>query len=219
MDYLEVKDKIKIVLLVSILVISLIFFKNIAAFYESMESQLLSLGYFHGSLVFIGFMVLCVMLTPIPYSQFAVVAGAVFGPWLGLIITLFSATLGAVLAFWIGRKFLHNFFFKKFNKNRIYRKILEDEHHAVLKYIFISRLMPQAPFDIVSYFSGITTIKTYKFALVTLLGVLPLTFVLVFFGNYVESYRVLGISLLIFLGIVYYIYKIIKYKRYYVKGY
>jgi uncharacterized membrane protein YdjX (TVP38/TMEM64 family) len=219
MEYLEKRDRLKIIILLTLLVVALIFFDNLSNIYLKAESILIDLGVFRGLLVFSSIMIFAIILTPIPSAPFAVIAGAVFGSWLGFFITLISATIGAVIAFLIGRHFLHDFFWKKFKKNKIYRKILESENKQVLRFIFISRIMPQTPFDIISYFSGITNIKTWKFALYTFIGMMPLVFILSFFGSYLERYRIVAVSLIIASSILYAIFKIIKYKRYYIKGY
>lgn len=219
MNYLVLKDKIKITLLLVLIVAAIIFFDNLSTIYFHAESYIINLGQVKGLFFFTLAVAIIVMITPLPYSPFAVIAGAVFGSWLGMFATIFSATLGAVFAFIIGRYFLHDFFWKKFKKNKIYRKVLEEDHKHVLRFILISRLMPQAPFDMVSYFAGITTIRLWKFALANILGMLPIVILLSFFGSELEYYRVSILCVMIVLFILYSIYRIMRYKRYYVKGY
>lgn len=213
------KDKIKISLLVMILVLAIIFFKNVSLIYLNAESYLENSGMLTGILIFSGLMILAILILPIPSSPFAVVAGIVFGSYIGMIITLISATIGATIAFIIGRFFLHNYFAKRFKKNKIYRKMLEEENKHLLKFIFFSRLIPKMPFDLVSYMAGITSMPIWKFALATFLGSIPIVFILTFFGELIESYRITVLLIFIILFIIYKIHGIIIHKRYYMRGY
>jgi len=49
--------------------------------------------------------------------------------------------------------------------------------------VFASRLIPFISFDAVSYVAGLTPLSFWRFALATLLGVMPISFVLAFFGD------------------------------------
>jgi uncharacterized membrane protein YdjX (TVP38/TMEM64 family) len=187
--------------------------------YLNAEAFMISVGFFKALIIFLPIITLTVLFVPLLLSPLAVIAGIVFGPLLGSIIILLSATLGAVVAFLIGRYFLHGFFYKKFKKNKIYRKMLEEEHKHILKFLFTSRLFPKLPFDIVSFMAGITTMEVWKFALATFLGMVPLVLILTLFGHLFESYRVLVLGIVVSCSILYAIYKVIRNKRYYVRGY
>lgn len=218
MKYLEKKDKVKIVIFIFLLVAAIILFPKLSEFYLRAESYLKNAGAL-GPLIYAGLMIIAILITPIPSSPLAIISGIVFGPFLGFIYTLISATIGAVLAFLIGKYFFSSYFAKRFKKNKIYRKMIEDEDKKVLYFVFFSRLMPQISFDIVSYLAGITTLKLWKFALATLLGMIPIVFILTFFGYLIKPYRVISLFIVFALFIVYSIYRTIKHKRYYVKGY
>ena len=49
--------------------------------------------------------------------------------------------------------------------------------------IFVSRLIPFISFDIISYAAGLTKIGYFQFALATLAGILPASFLLAHFGG------------------------------------
>lgn len=213
------KDKIKICILIAILVISLIFFQNLYKIYLIAESYLINSGLFKSLFIFSLFLIITILISSIPTSPFAFVAGVVFGPWLGFAITLVAATIGATIAFLIGRLFLHDYFAKRFEKSKIYRKMLQEEHKNILRFIFKSRLIPQMPLDLVSYMAGITTMPIWKFSLATFLGMAPIVFIFTFFGHIFERYKLIIMILLFSTTIIYSVYKIIKYKKYYVKGY
>ena len=49
--------------------------------------------------------------------------------------------------------------------------------------VFVSRLLPFVSFDVVSYAAGLTPLTFWRFALATLAGILPASFVLAHFGG------------------------------------
>jgi len=48
--------------------------------------------------------------------------------------------------------------------------------------VFVSRLLPFISFDVVSYAAGLTPLRFWRFAVATLAGIVPASFVLVHFG-------------------------------------
>ena len=49
--------------------------------------------------------------------------------------------------------------------------------------VFVSRLVPFMSFDLMSYAAGLSAIKFWRFALATLLGLLPVSFALAYLGD------------------------------------
>lgn len=107
--------------------------------------------------------------------------GAIFGSFYGSIIVVFSATIGASLAFLSGRflfretlekKYGH--YIKKFNDG-----LIENE----LKYIMTLRLVPIIPFFIQNIVSGLTRVSIKSFFIGSILGMAPITIVFVHAGS------------------------------------
>ncbi len=48
--------------------------------------------------------------------------------------------------------------------------------------VFVSRLMPFVSFDLISYAAGLSVLKPWRFALATLAGIIPASFLLAHFG-------------------------------------
>jgi uncharacterized membrane protein YdjX (TVP38/TMEM64 family) len=60
--------------------------------------------------------------------------------------------------------------------------------------VFASRLMPFISFDIVSYAAGLTSLSFWRFAIATMAGIIPASFLLAHFGGELvadESNRIL----------------------------
>lgn len=151
-----------------------------------------------GPLLVIGLMVLAIVFNPLPSAPIALAAGAVYGHVAGTIYIVVGAEIGAIIAFMIAR----------FAGHELARKYLGDNlslgrfgsQNAMTTIVFVSRLIPFMSFDLVSYTAGLTVIKVWRFALATLLGLMPVSFILAHMGSeIVESSNgeVLGIILII----------------------
>jgi uncharacterized membrane protein YdjX (TVP38/TMEM64 family) len=73
---------------------------------------------------------------------------------------------------------------------------------ALTATVFASRLMPFVSFDMISYAAGLSRLHAWRFALATLAGIVPASFVLAHFGGEAVSgdfgratWAVLGLGL------------------------
>ena len=55
--------------------------------------------------------------------------------------------------------------------------------NALTGIVLVSRLLPFISFDIVSYAAGLTVLSFWRFAIATLVGVIPASFLLAHFGG------------------------------------
>jgi len=200
---------IKIIVLVSLLVVTLVFFKKIFVLYENVEPLIQSP---YGVVIYMVLIVLAILIAPIPTSPLVILAGITFGPWKGMIYTLISATIGAVFAFLISRFFLGEIIRKKVENNVFYKKIKGKDNKNILRIILITRLMPQVSFDLVSYVAGLTGIKVISFAIVTFIGMIPIVFLMSFFGYLIEPFLSWILGFLIIALVLYIIYLLKKRK-------
>lgn len=134
-----------------------------------------------GPMLVIGLMVLAIVFNPLPSAPIALAAGAVYGHVVGTIYIVAGAEIGAIIAFTIAR----------FAGYELARKFLGDNlslgrfgsQNALTTIVFVSRLIPFMSFDLVSYAAGLTAIKLWRFALATLLGLMPVSFILAHMGG------------------------------------
>jgi uncharacterized membrane protein YdjX (TVP38/TMEM64 family) len=134
-----------------------------------------------GPLVIIGLMMLAVVISPLPSAPIALVSGAVFGHTFGTIYIIVGAGLGAFIAFFIAR--LAGLpLVSKMIGDRISLKQF-DTQNSLMAVVFISRLIPFLSFDLVSYAAGLTPISFWRFAIATVLGLIPASFLLAHFGG------------------------------------
>ncbi len=138
------------------------------------------LGYW-GPAAVIGLMIVAILVSPLPSAPIALAAGAIYGHVWGTIYVLTGSELGAIAAFgfarFIGFDFLHKWFGEQLNRG------LAGSQNFLMATVFASRLMPFISFDIVSYAAGLTALSFWRFAVATLAGIIPASFLLAHFGS------------------------------------
>lgn len=136
-------------------------------------------------LVLIGLLALAVVVSPIPSLPLDLAAGATFGPLLGTAYAVIGAELGAILSFLIGRALGRELIAKLLRRDVAFCERCSDRHLMLL--VLVSRLVPVFSFDVVSYGAGLTNMSLPAFATATLVGMVPPTFALVYFGGALVS--------------------------------
>lgn len=134
-----------------------------------------------GPILIIIFMSGAIVMSPLPSAPIALASGAAYGHVWGTIYILIGAELGAIIAFSMARMLGYDFMKKRFG-DKIKIKWLQSDNHLMLA-IGISRLIPFISFDIVSYAAGLTSIGYLRFALATLFGITPASYLLAHFGS------------------------------------
>lgn len=115
----------------------------------------------------------CVVLA-LPGATFALFAGILFGPWLGILLCLVATTLGASAAFLTGRFFLKDSIKPIAQKNRYLKKLLFDSNpKSELVVLMITRLVPLFPYNLQNFAYGITDISFWKYTIYTFVFMFP----------------------------------------------
>ena len=134
-----------------------------------------------GPLAVIGLMTLAILVSPLPSAPIALAAGAAYGHTWGTLYIVLGSELGALAAFglarMLGHEALHRWFGDRLPKTRL------RSQGALMAIVFASRLLPFISFDVVSYAAGLTKLTLWRFALATLAGILPASFLLAHFGG------------------------------------
>lgn len=134
-----------------------------------------------GPLIVIGLMVLAILVSPIPSAPIALAAGAAYGHIWGTLYILLGAEIGALIAFglarWLGGETLKRWFGERLSVG------LLGSQNALMGIVLVSRLLPFISFDIISYAAGLTPLTFWRFALATLAGIIPASFLLAHFGG------------------------------------
>lgn len=109
----------------------------------------------------------------LPASAFVIVAGMVFGPFLGAILSLLGFTLGAIVAFLIARYVARDTVISKFGDNPIFKKIENGVEKNGNDFLLITRLVPAFPYNIQNYIYGVTNMKLIPYSIITFIAMAP----------------------------------------------
>jgi len=134
-----------------------------------------------GPLMVIGLMVLAIMVSPIPSAPIAMAAGAAYGHTWGTLYVLLGAEIGALAAFGVARLLGRDALQRGFG-DRLSVGLLGSQN-ALTGIVLVSRLLPFISFDIISYAAGLTILSIWRFAIATLIGIVPVSFLLAHFGG------------------------------------
>ncbi len=137
-------------------------------------------------------MVLAVVVGPIPTLPISAASGLAFGMVAGTAIAATGALVGALVAFWLARILGRDAIRKRFPDNPVLAR--DGSQRALAITILLTRLIPVFSFALISYAAGVTAITTWRFAIATFLGMLPMTFVFAGLGQTVELHPVLTIG-------------------------
>ena len=118
-------------------------------------------------------------------SPVALLAGFIFGKWLGTIILVLGLSVGATILYIFGNYFLKELIKEKF-LNRFKNleiKFKKSEFIFLLVYRFVGGI----PFAIANVLPCLFNVKIFNFFWATLIGIVPSTFLLVSIGSGLEK--------------------------------
>ncbi len=172
-------------LLIGLTAIGLFFYLDLGRFLtlESLKAnrQLLQQYYAdHAVLLVVVFMLIYIVQTALALPGAAILslsAGAIFGPWLGTLYAVTSASIGATIAFLMTRYLLRDAVLSKFGK-KLEGMNAELEERGI-NYLLFLRLVPIFPFFLINLAAGLTRLPLRTFVLGTFFGIIPGGFVFV----------------------------------------
>ena len=107
--------------------------------------------------------------------------GALFGLLWGSVVVSFASTLGATIAFVVSRYILRDAIQRRYG-DRL-RTINAGVERDGGFYLFTMRLVPAFPFFVINLVMGLTPMRTFTFAWISQLGMIPATVVFVNAGT------------------------------------
>ncbi len=107
--------------------------------------------------------------------------GFLFGLWVGTGIILFSATLGATLAFLSARYVLADVVSRRMGM--MAKKLIAEFHRSDFNYLLFLRLVPLFPFWLINLATAFTPIKVQTYVAATAIGIIPGAFVFTNLGQ------------------------------------
>ncbi|MFC5211449.1 TVP38/TMEM64 family protein [Pseudonocardia sulfidoxydans] len=123
---------------------------------------------------------------PVPRTVFTLVAGALFGWAVGLVLTLVATNLAAVIAFALVRA-TGGRLVERYARGRAVNWVrLRLDHHGLLAVTSL-RLVPAVPFAVLNYLSGLSAVRFWPYLLGTAVGIVPGTVAIVVLGDAVTG--------------------------------
>ncbi|GAB4131298.1 MAG: hypothetical protein Fur0046_00110 [Cyanobacteria bacterium J069] len=117
----------------------------------------------------------------IPASLLTLGGGALYGIVWGSVYVLIASTLGAVFAFLIGRYFARGWICQWIQAHPRFKAVDAAVAREGLKIVFLTRLSPVFPFNLLNYLFGITCVSLKDYVIGSL-GMIPGTILYVYFG-------------------------------------
>ena len=146
----------------------------------------------------------CVVLA-LPGVSFAIAAGLLFGPFLGTICCSLATTIGAMIAFLVGRYFLKDSVEPMAKKNKYLKKWLFDQSGKNDIFILmITRLVPLFPYNLQNFAYGVTDMSFRTYSVCSLIFMLPGTamYTIGTAGLANSENRILYIGIAVALGVI-----------------
>lgn len=179
------KNKKLTISMITLLILVITYF----AFFRGLTPEILrkyigGFGYLAPFIYILCFTILPIAFFPVPILALA--AGLLFGFLPGTIYTLIGAVLNSAIMFLMAKVLA-----KDAVTNLLQRKIPENwssflfnlDEKKGFGIIFILRLIPAMPYNLINYGAGLTSIKFSSYMLATILGILPGTLVFLNIGN------------------------------------
>jgi len=138
-----------------------------------------------GPLVFIAGYALAAIAF-IPGSLLTLAAGAIFGLVRGTIFVFFGASLGAAGAFLVARYLARDWVETKLESKPRFQTIDRAVAQQGRKIVFLLRLSPIFPFNLLNYALGLTKVRFTDY-LIACFGMIPGTFLYVYYGKALGS--------------------------------
>lgn len=128
----------------------------------------------------------------VPGSLITLGTGFVLGPVWGVVVVSLGSTLGATVAFLVGRRLGREWVRRRVGR----RATLEGVDRAIagegLKVVLLLRLSPIVPYNALNYALALTAVRTRDFVLGSWLGMLPGTVLYVWLGAGARSIAALA---------------------------
>lgn len=178
---------IKIILTIFIVVASFFIIKYLPL--ERVRAIIKSGGAFAPLIYILLFSILPIFFFPVPVLALA--GGLAFGVWKGSFYTIIGASINCILMYliakYIGKEQVDRYLEKHLSED-VKKRILSKETDIGF-YLFVLRLTPIIPYNLINYMSGLLDIELKKYIIISILGIMPGTAVYLNMGDKAINYK------------------------------
>ena len=116
-------------------------------------------------------------------SILSLALGLLFGRWMGTLLIVISATIGATLVFLLARYLIADWARERLQGNEQAVKIMDAFQTDAFNYMLFLRLVPLFPFWLVNLAPAFTQVSSRTYIITTLVGIIPGSFVFANLGQ------------------------------------
>ena len=193
LNYMKSK---KYLYLVTLLTLVIFFYYNNSLFEKTILDNIVNLeDYYIQSPIFFMFayFVVYVVLTTLSLPvalMLGLLSGFIFDLYSAIILISFASSFGATAAMLISRYLISDYINRRFSNEISLINNEVNEHGAY--YLFALRMSPIFPFFVINAAFGLTKIKTLTFYLISQLGMLPGTIIIILIGSELNDFLIKG---------------------------
>ncbi|CAA7039454.1 unnamed protein product [Microthlaspi erraticum] len=122
-------------------------------------------------------------IVAVPASVLTLGGGYLFGLPVGFVADSLGATLGATAAFLLGRTIGRSYVTSKIKHYPKFQAVSVAIQRSGFKIVLLLRIVPILPFNMLNYLLSVTPVRLGEYMLATWLGMMPITFALVYVGT------------------------------------
>ncbi|MDT2595688.1 TVP38/TMEM64 family protein [Enterococcus dongliensis] len=123
----------------------------------------------------------------LPGQFLAIVGGLAYGGFIGGLLTVIGASIGASISFVIGKYVARDYILQRFSQEPAFQKIEQGVRENGLSFLIFTRLVPIFPFAIQSYAYAMTPMSVKKFSFISCLTMIPASFIYAFMASEIAS--------------------------------
>ena len=193
LNYMKSKKYLYLVLLLALVIY---FYYNDSLFEKTILDNIVILEdyYIQNPIFFMfAYFIIYVVLTTLSLPvalMLGLLSGFIFDLYSAIILISFASSFGATAAMLISRYLISDYINRKFS-NEISLIDNEVNKHGAY-YLFALRMSPIFPFFVINAAFGITKIKTLTFYLISQLGMLPGTIIIILIGSELNDFLIKG---------------------------
>lgn len=122
------------------------------------------------------------VIPPIPAAPILVANALIFGVWAGIAISWVGSLMGAVVNFWIARRFGRAYVERRLKPDHL-RRVDQISRDKGFQILLLARIFPLTSLDVLSFMGGLSSISFRHYFLATAIGLAPSVTVYTFLSH------------------------------------
>jgi uncharacterized membrane protein YdjX (TVP38/TMEM64 family) len=160
-------------------------FLPVGAYLEALLAWVQGLGALGPVLLILIYIAACVLF--LPGSVLTLAAGYFFGLGIGMVVALIGSWVGSSLAFLLGRTLFRAHMEERLHRSPRFAAIDRAVGREGTRIVLLTRLSPVLPFNLLNFAYGVTAVSFGRYLFGSMVGMLPGTFMYVYFGTAAKS--------------------------------